>query len=136
MSGLTWSLALARGLALRCPRCGEGLLFRNLLLMHRACSQCGYVYERAPGFFLGSAYLNYGFTCATLTAMYLGLHYGLEWSNQAVTVPLVIYFLTVPFLMFRYARSLWLAMDTFYDAVGSEVTDPYQGPAAVEDKQP
>ncbi len=56
-----------RGLALRCPRCGQGALFRNLLLMHHHCDACGFVYERAPGFFLGSAYLNYGFTVVSLT---------------------------------------------------------------------
>src|SRR5947207_3385064 len=92
MPGISYPTALSRGLRLRCPRCGEGRLFRQLLAMHRSCGHCGFVYERAPGFFLGSAYLNYGFTVISLTILYVTLHYGFEWSNQAVTVPLVIYF--------------------------------------------
>lgn len=126
MIGMSYSTALRRGLGLRCPRCGQGKLFRNFLLMHRACDSCGFVYERAPGFFLGSAYLNYGFTVITLTILYVGLHYGAGWSNQATMVPLVIYFLTVPLFMFRYARSMWLAMDCYYDVVGAQQTDPQQ----------
>ncbi len=126
MPGISYSAALSRGLQLRCPRCGKGKLFRNFFLMHRACDACGFVYERAPGFFLGSAYLNYGFTVITLTILYISLHYGVGWSNRAVTGPLVAYFLIVPLVMFRYARSLWLAMDCYYDAEGAERSDPYQ----------
>lgn len=128
MSPITYSQALSRGFALRCPRCGQGKLFRNLFLMHRACDHCGFVYERAPGYFLGSAYINYGFTAITLTILYVALHYGLEWSNRAVTWPLVAYFVTVPLVMFRYARALWLAMDCFYDPEGAAVSDPYAPP--------
>jgi uncharacterized protein (DUF983 family) len=136
MPGIGYSTALSRGWRLRCPRCGEGKLFRNFLLMHDRCSACGFVYERAPGYFLGSTYVNYGFTVLSLTALYLTLHYGFEFTNQAVTPVLVIYFLTVPLLFFRYARSLWLAMDTFYDVEGAKVTDPYHRSDFPEGQQP
>lgn len=125
MTGIRYSSALFRGLALKCPRCGEGRLFRNFFQMYRSCSACEFVYERAPGFFLGSAYINYGFTVVSLTVLYVSLHYGLELSNRAVTPWLVTYFVIVPLVMFRFARSLWLAMDCFYDAEGAEVNDPY-----------
>jgi uncharacterized protein (DUF983 family) len=136
MTPITYSQALTRGFALRCPRCGRGPLFRNFFLMHRACGPCGFVYERAPGFFLGSAYINYGFTVVTLTILYVALHFGLGWSNRAATWPLVAYFVTVPLLMFRYARSLWLALDCFYDPTGASVTDPYALPEVEEPNQP
>lgn len=132
MPGISYSTALSRGLALRCPQCGTGKLFRNPILMHRRCDACGFVYERAPGFFLGSAYVNYGFTVLSLTMLYIGLHYGAGLSNRAVTPWLVAYFLTVPLMFFRYARSLWLAMDCFYDPVGAAVMDPYHTPASMD----
>ncbi len=135
MAGINYATALSRGLALRCPMCGEGRLFRNLLFMHRRCSQCEFVYERAPGFFLGSAYINYGFTVVSLTVLYMVLHFGLELSNQTATPWLVGYFLTVPFVLFRYARSLWLAMDCYYDAEGANVNDPYQRAEPPEDPE-
>ncbi len=131
MPDLNYSTALSRGWSLRCPRCGQGKLFRNLLFMNPRCDACGFVYERAPGYFLGSTYLNYGFTVLSLTALYMMLHFGFDLSNRAVTPWLVAYFLTVPLLFFRYARSLWLALDCFYDAEGARVTDPYAAPEEV-----
>ena len=41
------------GFATRCPRCGEGMLFRGWFRMRSQCDWCGLVYEREPGFFLG-----------------------------------------------------------------------------------
>ena len=128
MTGISYSTALSRGWTLRCPRCGQGPLFRNLFVMHRNCRHCGFVYERAPGFFLGSAYINYGFTGISLAILYMSLHFGAGLSNRVLTIPLAAYFVTVPFLLFPFARSLWLAMDCFYDADGAEVTDPYAPP--------
>ena len=136
MTGINYSTALSRGLALRCPRCGEGALFRNFFLMHRRCSACEFVYERAPGFFLGSAYINYGFTVVSLTALYVSLHFGLKLSNRVLTPALVMYFVTVPLLMFRHARSLWLALDCYYDAEGAEVNDPYERPMPQDEVSP
>lgn len=73
------------------------------------------MFERAPGYFLGSTYLNYGFTAMTLTPLYMYLHFGLGWSNQVLTVPLLLYCTIVPLVVFRYARAWWLAMDCMLD---------------------
>lgn len=49
-------LALTRGLRLRCPRCGEGKLFRGYLKVADRCEACGldYTYQRADD---GPAYV-------------------------------------------------------------------------------
>ncbi|GIX04726.1 MAG: hypothetical protein KatS3mg114_0595 [Planctomycetaceae bacterium] len=112
---LTFSRALQRAVALRCPQCGQGPLFRSWFSMHDRCSACGCVFERAPGFYLGSTYVNYGFTCLTLTAWYIWLHYSWGWSNKALTPWLLAWCVVVPILLFRYARAWWLAMDCFFD---------------------
>jgi len=83
--------------------------------MHHHCDHCGFVFEREPGFFLGSTYLNYGFTTLTLMALYMGLHFGLDISNTVLAVPLLLYCVVVPLVMFRYARAWWLAMDSIFD---------------------
>ena len=41
--------ALGRGIARRCPHCGQGLLFRGWSHHLERCSVCGLVYERNPG---------------------------------------------------------------------------------------
>jgi uncharacterized protein (DUF983 family) len=120
LAGITYGEAAQRALALRCPRCGRGPLFRTWFTMYPRCTDCGFVFERAPGFFLGSAYVNYAFMAVTLTALYLGLHYGAGLSNQVLAPPLLAYCIVVPLVLFRYARAWWLAMDCYFDVTGAE----------------
>ena len=61
---------LSRALRLRCPICGRGKLFRWWLLMHERCPNCGVKFEREPGFFLGSIYINYGLTALIVAIAY------------------------------------------------------------------
>ena len=43
------SVILRRGLRRRCPRCGEGPLFRRGISAHDRCSACGLVYQPDRG---------------------------------------------------------------------------------------
>ena len=42
-------LILRRGLRRRCPRCGEGALFRRGIAFHERCSACHLQYQRNNG---------------------------------------------------------------------------------------
>ena len=108
----------SRALRLRCPRCGRGALFKNLIVMYDRCPDCSLKYERAPGYFLGSTYVNYGFMAITTTSAYMGLHYGLGLSNEILAAPLLAYCILMPIFLFRYARAWWLAMDCYCDPTG------------------
>ena len=100
---------------LRCPRCGEGRLFPGLLNMHEECSSCHLKNERAPGYFLGSIYVNYGFTAVAMTIGYLFLHPILGFTNRQLAAPLVGFCIVFATFFFRYARALWLSLDCFFD---------------------
>lgn len=117
--------AVVRGIQLRCPMCGHGRLFRGLIRMHPDCSHCGFVFERGPGYFLGSTYINYGLTAGITTWSYVVLHFLLRFSNRAVMPGLLAFCAFFPVFFFRYARSLWLALDCFLDRVGAEVASGY-----------
>jgi hypothetical protein len=65
--------------------------------MHESCDHCGLRYQREPGYFLGSIYFNYGLTAP-------------------IVWPLALFCLLFPLWFFRYARSLWLGFDHFFDA--------------------
>ena len=106
---------IGRALRLRCPRCGIGKLFTGWFTMPERCSECRLKFERAPGYFLGSSYINYGLTAVALTVLYFVLHFGLGWSNRELTFPLVGFCVLFPLLAFRYARALWLALDCHFD---------------------
>jgi len=106
---------IRRALRLRCPRCGQGELFTGWFSMPERCSECRLKYERAPGYFLGATYINYGLTSVSLTASYFVLHFGLDLSNRQLAGPLAGFCVVVPLLLFRYARALWLAIDCHID---------------------
>src|SRR4029453_4508819 len=69
------SVAFIRALRLRCPACGGSKLFRSWFHMHGACNQCGMTFERGPGFYLGSIYINYGLTAFVVTVGYLAMFF-------------------------------------------------------------
>jgi uncharacterized protein (DUF983 family) len=108
---------LSRALRLRCPRCGEGYLFQSWFRMRKQCDWCGLVYEREPGFFLGSAYVNYtvtGGTVVLVSVMYFAFLMD-KVPKWVVFGPLGVFCLLLPMWFFRYARSLWLAIDQYWD---------------------
>ena len=111
--------AILRGFSLRCAMCGEGKLFRGMFRMHPHCSHCGFVFERAPGYFLGSTYINYGLTAGTTTVSYVFFHFGLGFRNSQVLPCLLVFCGIFPLVFFRYARSLWLSLDCCMDQVGA-----------------
>lgn len=121
--GTLWSQAMR----LRCPRCGQGILFQGWFLMHERCSSCNLKYERSPGYFLGSAYFNYGQTAATMTATYMILHFGYGVSKNWLLPPLAVYCTLWPLFWFRYARALWLAFDCYMDPTDFESDDGSSG---------
>ena len=46
MPQLELGTSLARGLRLRCPRCGGGKLFAGWFRMHPRCAKCDFKFER------------------------------------------------------------------------------------------
>lgn len=88
--------------------------------MHLHCANCGLRFERAPGYFLGSAYINYGATALLVTAGYVVLRFGIRLEREQVIAPLLLFCVLVPLLFFRHARSFWLAMDCYIDPAAFE----------------
>jgi ribosomal protein S27AE len=113
---------LLRALRLRCPRCGQGKLFAGLFTMKVECPQCGLRYERAPGYFLGSIYINYGVTAVAITIGYLLLHVALGFTNRQLAGPLVGFCIVFAMFFFRYARALWLSFDCFFDPTSFDMS--------------
>jgi uncharacterized protein (DUF983 family) len=106
---------VSRALRLRCPRCGEGRLFRGWFAMLERCPQCRLKYERAPGYYLGAAYINYGMIALLTTFTFIGLRFGAGLDMDVLKYPLLAAIVVLPLLTFRHARALWLALDCHFD---------------------
>lgn len=121
----TYWRALGRAWRLRCPSCGRGRLFKNPISMNSSCSECGLRFEREPGYFLGSIYINYGLTALLVTLFYFALFFSGAVSPETALWIVTGFALVFPIWFFRYARSLWLGFDHFWDP-----------PTADKDRQP
>ena len=108
----------ARALRLHCPHCGGEKMFRGYFTMNEQCSCCGLTYEREPGYFLGSSYVNYGFVAMTTTATFLIGRLVMGWSNTYLFPALMVYSVVFPLIIFRHARAVWLAHDLYFDPEG------------------
>jgi uncharacterized protein (DUF983 family) len=104
-----------RAIRLRCPVCGQGKLFRGWMRMHENCPKCGFHFERGPGYWLGSIYVNYGLTAVLVTAGYFALFFADVWSPNTVLIVLTAFCVLFPLFYFRFARSLWIGFDVFFD---------------------
>jgi uncharacterized protein (DUF983 family) len=105
---------LHRSLRLRCPRCGRGKVFSGWFRMHSRCSQCELLFDREPGYFLGSIYFNYGLT-ATIVILAGTVGYLLGVQHQLLPIGLMVFCLAFPLWFFRYARCLWMGFDELFD---------------------
>ena len=83
--------------------------------MRHDCDQCGLVYDREPGFFLGSIYFNYGVTAVTITTAWCALYFGTDLPPNGILAGLLVFCLLFPLWFFRYARCLWLGLDFIWD---------------------
>jgi uncharacterized protein (DUF983 family) len=106
---------MTRGLRLRCPACGKTRIFRGWFTMHEACSECGRLFDRGPGYFLGSIYFNYGVTAALVLAIYFSLFFSETFTDGQLLIIVGTFALLFPVWFFRHARSLWIAFDELWD---------------------
>ena len=106
---------LGYGLRLCCPRCGVGPLYRNPFTMNDNCAHCGLKFEREQGYFVGAIYINYAATVGIAVPGFflLDAFIGITINQQlAIWLPFAVIF---PLLFFHHSRSLWLALDHFFN---------------------
>lgn len=88
--------------------------------MHENCPHCGAKFEREPGFFLGSIYVNYGLTALVVAIAYPVLMFKRILSHEALMAITLTFVLLFPLWFFRYARALWLGFDQYWDPRSGE----------------
>jgi len=116
---------LWRGLRLKCPECGVSPVFvpalrtrsvRDWVTPLDGCPRCGYAYQREGGYFLIATWGIHYFTVTglcLLAALLVDHFFPMSFTRLAfvVAVPTVLF----GFWFARYAKSLYLAIDHFFD---------------------
>jgi hypothetical protein len=83
--------------------------------MHKTCPHCGVKFEREPGFFLGSIYINYGLTALIVSIAYPVLLFRFHLPKTQLLAGALAFVVVFPVLLFPWARSLWLGFDQWHD---------------------
>lgn len=110
---LTTGRLLLRGIAKRCPVCGEAKLFRRWFTIVEHCPRCGFRLERVEGQWLGALGINVVVSFgAVLVAVLVAfaVTYNSESVGLAVGIVVAIA-IAVPLLFFPVSKTLWCAID-------------------------
>jgi len=83
--------------------------------MYDTCPNCGLKFEREPGFFLGSIYINYGLTALIVAIAYPLLLFVIGVPERPLLLSAVAFTVFFPLLLFPWARSIWIAFDQWHD---------------------
>lgn len=101
----------------RCPRCGEGAIFRALFSMNEHCPVCGLDFDRGqPGYFTGAMYVSYGMGVPTIAAL-TGIGHLLLPSWTLWQLVLLAWGITLPFIpwIWQFSRVIWIHFDQWAD---------------------
>ncbi len=90
-------------------------MFSGLFRMRESCTNCHLKFEREPGYFLGSIYVNYGITAFLTTIGWIVLRFGYRIESRGLIFAFGAFCILFPMFFFRYARALWLALDCRFD---------------------
>jgi uncharacterized protein (DUF983 family) len=109
---------LLRGLARRCPICGNGKLFPSWFKMVERCPHCGHRFERRPeeGFFLGAYVINVAVSEGGLALLLFGYAIAMAANGgEAATLPMivvaVVLAIVLPVAFYPSSKTLWSAID-------------------------
>jgi len=96
----------------RCPNCNDSPIFPGLFRMHQKCPQCGNIFEKESGYFIGAMIASYflGAILALPTMLLAIFHYHFEFAEAiGMTIAEV---LILQVFLFRYSRILWIRIES------------------------
>ena len=114
---ITAGEAISRGLRKRCPNCGRGKVFSSFFRLNTNCSECGFRFEREPGYWTGAIAMNIAFVEVWVAILILGTVIATAPDIPWTTVWIVGLGTNavLPFLLLPYSRTLWMGLHMFYD---------------------
>ena len=105
---------LGRGIARRCPMCGDGDLFASWFAMRERCPSCGLRLDRGEHDSWSGAWMLNLVGVETVFVLLMGVVVLALWPDvpwRAITWLGVIGMLALPLLLYPISRTLWLAID-------------------------
>ena len=80
--------------------------------MNDPCPNCGLIFEREPGYFLGAMYFSYALAVLFLVPLsFLLMAWFPHWPGSLITLTTTLPLLPFLPLVYRYSRVLWIYLD-------------------------
>jgi uncharacterized protein (DUF983 family) len=110
---LSTGAVLKRGLHRRCAVCGQKKLFRRWVIMVERCPRCGLRFQRDPGQWLGSWFLNICLAqLVVIVVLIVGVATGRPGASMvALGIIGALAACLFPLWFFPYSRTIWVAID-------------------------
>ncbi len=104
---------LVRGLARRCPVCGQDGLFTHWFTLADRCPRCHFRFERIEGHWLGALGLN---TIVSFSVLFAVVVAGLvashpDFSMGPLVVTAALTAVVVPLAFYPSSKTMWTAID-------------------------
>lgn len=103
---------LKRAVRRQCPRCGRQA-FTSWFEMEEHCSQCGFGFEREPGYWVGAVIINTAVIFGTFLIVFGGMVL-ITWPEvpwTAVLVATALANVVVPVAFYPLSKTVWLALE-------------------------
>src|SRR5690348_3352318 len=99
----------------RCPICHEGRVWRRGITMNETCPNCGLIFEREQGYWLGALYVAYALSVPVLSMGTILIWLTTHASFGRSFLLAMIAFVPLSPIVFRYSKVIWLYLDQLID---------------------
>jgi uncharacterized protein (DUF983 family) len=116
---------LLRALLKRCPRCGRKKIFATFFRLGASCPNCGYVFERQEGYWVGALIVNIAVAEAWFFVLLMVVVFST--SPDVPWFPLLVVALVtnglLPVIFYPHSKAFWMAIDLYIHPVKEEDPD-------------
>lgn len=108
---------ILRGLARRCPFCGNSKIFDGWFKLKERCPECSHKFNQEEGFYIGAYALNFVITEGLLLAFLIpyivisARDPEFELNVIPFAAAALVAAIAGPILFYPFSRSLWIAID-------------------------
>ena len=100
-----------------CPNCQNGHIYdkreRHFKLgrpkMNKKCDQCGYTFEKEPGFFFGAMYVSYALGIAqAMITYFIGRLFFEGMFDMRIVILIALVLIALSSFNMRLSRTIWI----------------------------
>ena len=118
----TITLTLGRCLKLLCPACGRASIVERPFNLKHRCTDCGVIFKREEGFFVGAIMANVVATEVLIVVVYFFCLLFTKFDESVTLTILFVVGVTFPLAFYHHSWALWLGLDHLIEGLPQRTT--------------